>query len=322
MIISRTPLRISFVGGGTDLPDFYRKDRGAVLSTAIDKYMYITVNRFFDHRLLLKYSKTELVESVEAVEHPLLKACLKLTGITGGTEITSMCDVLGGTGLGSSSAFTVGTLHALHAYKGEFVSAEQLAQEACRIEIEMLKEPIGKQDQYIASYGGCKYIQFMPDESVWVDPVICPPEILAELKRKLLLFYTGVTRKASAILKKQKRRTQSKFKELKSLRSLAEQARKYLNLHQVDKFGKLLHENWTLKKKLAPGISNSGIDEIYERARKAGAIGGKILGAGGGGFLLVFCHDHSQSSVRQALNGLREIPFELESQGSKIIYVS
>jgi D-glycero-alpha-D-manno-heptose-7-phosphate kinase len=322
MIISRTPFRISLAGGGTDLAEYYRRSPGAVVSTAIDKYMYITVNRYFDDSIILKYRRTELVKSVSAIRHPILRECLRKVGLTKGIEITSMADVVGGTGLGSSSSFTVGVLHALHAWKGEFVTAEQLASEACEIEIARLQEPIGKQDQYIAAYGGFKYLEFMPDEAVRVDPLICSPKTWARLSQRLLLLYTGVTRKAGPILRRARARFRSHDPVLKRMRRLAELSRAELQSGRVDALGEFLHEGWQLKRGLATGVSNEGIDRAYARARRNGAAGGKILGAGGGGFLLLFCAPDRRQRVRRALSGWREIPFQFEPEGSKIIYVS
>ncbi|MCX5796748.1 MAG: GHMP kinase [Elusimicrobia bacterium] len=322
MIISRTPFRISLAGGGTDLAEYYKRSPGAVVSTAIDKYMYITVNRYFDDSIILKYRRTELVESVADIRHPILRECLRKVGISKGIEITSMADVVGGTGLGSSSSFTVGLLHALHAWKGEFVTAEQLAAEACEVEIRRLREPIGKQDQYIAAYGGFKYLEFMCDGAVRVDPLICAPKTWAKLSQRLLLLYTGVTRKAGPILRRARARFRSQDAVLKRMRRIAELARQELQLGNVDSLGELLHEGWVLKRGLAKGVSNDSIDQAYERARGAGAAGGKILGAGGGGFLLLFCVPAKRERVRRALSGWREIPFRFEPEGSKIIYVS
>jgi D-glycero-alpha-D-manno-heptose-7-phosphate kinase len=322
MIISRTPFRISLAGGGTDLAEYYRRSPGAVVSTAIDKYMYITVNRYFDDSIILKYSRTELVKSVAAIRHPILRECLRKVGLSKGIEITSMADVVGGTGLGSSSSFTVGVLHALHAWKGEFVTAEQLAREACEIEISRLREPIGKQDQYIAAYGGFKYLEFMTDEAVRVDPLICSPKTWTLLSQRLILLYTGMTRRAGPILRRARARFRSQDAVLKRMRQLAEFARRELQLGMVDSLGELLHEGWVLKRGLAAGVSNPAIDRAYERARKNGAAGGKILGAGGGGFLLLFCPPHRRERVLRALPGWREISFHFEPEGSKIIYVS
>jgi D-glycero-alpha-D-manno-heptose-7-phosphate kinase len=322
MIISRTPFRISLAGGGTDLAEYYKRSPGAVVSTAIDKYMYITVNRYFDDSIILKYRRTELVKSVSAIRHPILRECLRKVGISKGIEITSMADVVGGTGLGSSSSFTVGVLHALHAFKGEFATAEQIATEACEVEIARLREPIGKQDQYIAAYGGFKYLEFMPDETVRVDPLICAPKTWTRLAHRLLLLYTGVTRKAGPILRRARARFRSQDAVLKRMRRLAELSRRELQRGQVDALGELLHEGWVLKRGLATGISNDAIDQAYEQARRHGADGGKILGAGGGGFLLLFCAPDKRQKVRRSLAGWREIPFHFEPEGSKIIYVS
>jgi len=325
MIISRTPFRVSFVGGGTDLRAFYATSYGAVTSTAIDKYMYITVSRlssYFDYRIRVSYSKTELVKKVKDVHHPIVREALTLVGLDRGLEIHSMADIPSQTGLGSSSSFTVGLLNALHAFKGEHASAEQLAQEACKIEIEILKEPIGKQDQYIAAYGGLKHIRFNPDETVYVDPIICSPETREALFSNLMMFFTGWSRPASSILRKQKKATVDKIEVLTKMRDLTRSVNKVLSSgRDLDEFGRLLHGNWMLKRELAGGISNSKIDAYYEHARKAGALGGKLLGAGGGGFLLFYVKRQNHHSVRHALSGLMEIKVKFEPQGSKIIYV-
>lgn len=322
MIISRTPFRVSFSGGGTDLSAFYRTQDGAVVSTAIDKYMYVTVNKYFDDSIILKYSRTELVKSVNSIKHPILRECLKLTGITRGIEITSMADVVGGTGLGSSSSFTVGVLHALHAYKGEYVSAEQLAREACEVEIRRLKEPIGKQDQYIAAYGGFQFMEFQRDEAVRVDPIIFPEDAKSRLLDHLLLLYTGVTRKAGPLLRRFQAKFVDKNKVMERMRALADQAKSDLQQGRVEALGELLHEGWMAKKSVAGGVSNPAIDKAYLTARKAGAVGGKILGAGGGGFLLLFVEPKKRAAVRASLKSWREIPFKFEQEGSKIVYVS
>lgn len=322
MIISRTPFRISFAGGGTDLPAFFLEHSGAVVSTAIDKYMYITVNRYFDDRIMLKYSRTELAKRVGDIRQPILREALKLTGITGGIEITSMADIPGGTGLGSSSSFAVGVLHALHAYKGEFVTAEQLAREACDIELLRLKEPGGKQDQYIAGYGGFQFFEFMPNGTVKADPVIFPDKVRAELRERLILLYSGVTRRSGAILRRQRARFRVQTKGLMRLRELAEFSRRELQLGMVDGLGEILHESWEIKKSLAGGVTNPRIDRAYGAARRAGAAGGKILGAGGGGFLLLFAQPKKRNAVIKAVHGWREISFDFEPEGSKIIYVS
>lgn len=323
MIISKTPLRISFAGGGTDFKGFYSEEPGAVLSTTINKYIYITVNKKFDNHIRVSYSKTELVESVDEIQHDLIRESMKMTGVTSGIEITSIADIPSkGTGLGSSSSFTVGLLNALYAYKGEFASAKRLAEEACRIEIDIIGEPIGKQDQFIAAYGGFNFIEFHNNEDVYVDPIIFKKDIKKKLNEHLLLFYTGITRKANSILTEQSNKVtinrivlSAMYKQAVNLREILIKGDK---LHEV---GELLHEAWELKKKMASKISNPEIDELYESARKAGAIGGKILGAGGGGFLLLYCPVSRKEHVRKALSKLHETAFEFEPQGSKIIYV-
>jgi D-glycero-alpha-D-manno-heptose-7-phosphate kinase len=326
MIISRTPLRVSFCGGGTDLPAYYRKQQGAVVSAAVDKYVYITVNhltRYFDHRILLKYSKTELVDSVDAVHHPIIREAMKMTGVVDRVEITSMADIPAGTGLGSSSTYAVGLLHALHTFRGEYASAERLAREACEIEIGRLGDPIGKQDQYIAAYGGICRIRFNPDETVFVDPVVCDLETKAALQDNLLMFYTGKTRRAGDILVKQQASTERKMDVLTQMRDLVPQALETLRVgRSLSRFGDLLHEGWQLKRTLVDTITDDEINNRYESARAAGAIGGKLLGAGGGGFLLFYVEKQNQNRVRNALSSLQELPFHFEPQGSKIIYVS
>ena len=329
MIISRTPFRISFLGGGTDLPEFYREEEGAVLSTAIDKYMHITVNDRFDDTYRLSYSKTEICKSVDEIEHKIFRNVLTTYAEEArsknggrGLEILSMADIPSGTGLGSSSSFTVGLLHAMKAHNGKFTSAEDLASEASRIEIEDLKEPIGKQDQYAAAYGGLQYIRFLPNGEVSVEPVICAGDTKRELAASMMVFYTGITRSASGVLSEQKQNTQSKRETLRAMKGLAYRLKGVLESgHPIAKAGELLHEGWMLKKTLASGISAGQIDNWYDRAKQAGASGGKILGAGGGGFLMVLCEPSKQERVRQELKELRQIPVGMESFGSRIIFV-
>ena len=322
MIISRTPFRISFAGGGTDLAAYYRSASGAVMATAIDKYMYITVNRYFDDSIILKYSRTELVQSVDDIRHPLLRECLRKVGIRRGIEITSMADIVGGTGLGSSSSFTVGVLHALYAWVGKYRTAEQLAAEACEIEIERLKEPIGKQDQYAGAYGGFQFFEFMPNESVRVDPLICPGRTLDRLQDRLVLIYSGVTRRAGPLLRKARANFKANNRTLVRMREQASSLRAELQKGNVEAVGPILRDGWELKKSLAGGITTPHIDRAYAAALKAGADGGKILGAGGGGFLLLSCRPEARRRVLRAVRGWREIPFRFEPEGSKIIYVS
>ncbi len=329
MIISRTPLRISFLGGGTDLPAFYEEEEGAVLSTAIDKYIYLTVNDRFDETYRLSYSKTEIVDSIDKIEHKIFKNVLQKYGaaakkINGGRglELLSMADIPGGTGLGSSSSFTVGLLHAMKAHNGTFQSAANLASEASLIEIEDLKEPIGKQDQYAAAYGGLQYIRFLPSGEVSVEPVICQTSTKRELEASMMVFYTGMTRSASMVLQEQKSNTNDKRGTLREMKNLAKRLKTVLEQGQgIQRAGELLHEGWMMKKTLASGISGAQIDDWYDRALKAGASGGKILGAGGGGFLMLLCEPSKQDSVRRELSELRVLQVGLESFGSRIIFV-
>jgi D-glycero-alpha-D-manno-heptose-7-phosphate kinase len=325
MIISRTPLRVSFIGGGSDLPAFYRREAGTVVGTAIDKYIYITVNKKFDHWIRASYSVTEMVESVGEVKHELIRESLRLLALDGGIEITSISDIPSqGTGLGSSSTYTVGLLNALHAYRGEYADEHRLAGEACQIELDRCSKPIGKQDQYIAAFGGLKCIQFNPDETVYVDPIICRFETKRRLEESLLLLYTGKTRSADTILREQARRTASDDGTAACARKLSELARdlrRALCENRSDIVGELMHNAWETKKQMAPGISSEQIDLWYDRARAQGAIGGKILGAGGGGFLLLYAPLIHQERIIRALPELRRVPFRFEPQGSKIIYV-
>jgi D-glycero-alpha-D-manno-heptose-7-phosphate kinase len=325
MIISRTPLRISFAGGGSDLPAFCEHEPGAVVSTAISKYVYITVNAKFDRRVRASYSRTEIVDHVEEIQHELIREALKMTGIDGAIEITSISDIPSrGTGLGSSSAYTVGLLNALYAYRHHLAGAERLAREACEIEIDRCGKPIGRQDQYIAAFGGMKYLTFQPDGSVHVDPVLCTPATKRQLQERLLLLYTGLTRSADEILPEQAallRRDASKRAAVARMVSLAGHLRDALNRNDLDGFGELLHANWIEKRSLASGISAPKIDCWYDTARQHGAIGGKILGAGGGGFLLLYAPRERHTEICAALPELRRISLGFEPQGSRLIYI-
>jgi D-glycero-alpha-D-manno-heptose-7-phosphate kinase len=325
MIISRTPLRISFVGGGSDLPAFYHQEGGAVVSTTINKYIYITVNPKFDDKIRASYSRTEIVDHVGELKHELIREALKLVRIDRGIEITSISDIPSrGTGLGSSSTYTVGLLNALYAYRNYFAGAERLAREACIIEIERCGKPIGKQDQYIAAYGGLKFICFNSDGSVFIDPVVCAPETRGRLQEGLLMLYTGLVRNADDILREQSHNTltdEEKRTSLRRLVGLAEQMRDALLRNDLGGFGEVLHAGWIEKRKLASGITKPCIDEWYERARAHGAIGGKILGAGGGGFLLLYAPPERHPEICEALPELRPIDFCFSQQGSKLIYV-
>lgn len=327
MIISRTPMRASFFGGGSDLAGYYRSSAsgyGAVLSTAINMYAYITVNKKFDDQIRVGYSKTEIVDCVDQIEHNIIREALKIAGITKGIEVIYMGDVpLGtaGVGLASSSAIAVGVLNALYAYKGQSVSAEFLAQKACEIEIEKLKNPIGKQDQYAVAYGGFNHYRFNADETVFVNPLICQPETKRRLQDHLMFFYTNMTHISSHILKEQKENIARRMATLDRMTAMSYEAQSLLQNNCLDGFGELLDEAWRLKKQLAGGITDPQIDEMYERARKAGAIGGKILGAGGGGFLMLYVPEGKQDAVREALRGYKERQIRFEPEGSKIIYI-
>lgn len=324
MIITRTPLRMSFVGGGSDLPAFYHDFGGAVLSTAIDKYVYVTVNTKFDDGIRIGYSKNEEVESIDGIEHPLVKAAMRLVGLRGGIEITTIADVPSrGTGLGSSSSFTVGLLQGLYAYLGRYASAEKLSRESCTVEIDMCGEPIGKQDQYAAAYGGFNYIVFSPDESVRVCPIICSTNTIQHIQRNILVLYTGIVRNASSVLKQQSDeivRNRGKQNALRRMVGLAGTLRDEIQANNIDVFGEILHENWELKKTLADGISNPDIDDFYKVARAAGASGGKLLGAGNGGFLMLFAPEAAHNSIKAALSKLRPVEMKFEPLGSRVIF--
>lgn len=325
MIISQTPLRLSFLGGGSDLPSYYRAKGGAVLSTSIDKCVYVTVSQKFDQAIRVSYSKTEEVDDASRIEHPIVREALAKLGITGGIEITSVADIPAkGTGLGSSSSFTVGLLNALHAYNGRHASADRLAEESCDIEIVRCGEPIGKQDQYAAAFGGLNFIRFNQDDSVDVQKVLCRPDTLETLQSMLLVFYTGITRSASGVLAEQSANLASETDKISTMDRMVSSAEAILGdlqANRLDTIGEALHESWCLKKSLASGISNPTIDRAYEAAMAAGAQGGKILGAGGGGFLLFVVPLEKQASVRSALSGLRETPFRFSKTGSRIIFV-
>jgi len=324
MIISKTPLRISFAGGGSDFKDYYKRGYGAVVSTAVDKYIYVTINRKFDDLIRLSYSETEMVDNVEKIKHNLIREAMKLTGVTKGVDISYMSDMLPareGTGLGASSALVVGILNALHAFKGERILAEKLAQEAAFIEVEVLGHPMGKQDHYPAAFGNLNFIKFNPDETVCVEPIICKPETKSELNNNLLLFYTGQCSSSATILPEQKEKIKTNYQVLDKAVQLAEELRKSFCNNDIKNFGAILHEGWNLKKNFAGNISNNLIDNYYQKAIDAGAEGGKILGSGGGGFLLFYCQKEKQDRVRQALSELKETCFKSEIDGSKIVYV-
>jgi len=325
MIITKTPFRISFVGGGSDLEAFFSKRKGAVLSTTIDKYMYISSHKFFEKdKIRCKYSQTETVDHVEDLQHPILKTVLKDYNVNG-IEVSSIADIPGGTGMGSSSSFTVGLLHNLSAYTGKYVTKEDLGAGACRVEIDLLQEPIGKQDQYAAAYGGLNVIEFHPDGNVTVDPVYLKQEVRDELNANLKLYYIGNQRSASAILAEQKKNTsdEEKFNALSRMVDLVYELKEALIKGDLDAFGEMLHENWMLKQSLAAGITNPRINTLYEAAREAGALGGKLLGAGGGGFMLFYIPSDRHHDVDEAMISLDAEPFEfsMETNGSKVIHI-
>jgi D-glycero-alpha-D-manno-heptose-7-phosphate kinase len=321
LIIVQTPLRVSFFGGGTDFPSYYLAEGGAILSSAIDKYIFVTIKKRFDKKLRIGYTRTEMVDCIQEIHHELIREALKKTCITQGIEVTTMGDIPSeGSGLGSSSTVTVGALHAMYTYMGEILPAERLAELACEIEIDILGKPIGKQDQYIAAYGGLRFFEFLPNGQIRTTKVKMDDERRRLLNANFMLFFTGISRKADTILQEQQENINDRLAILRRIKQMAYTARDELERTNIDALGELLHEGWMLKKQLAGRISNGTIDEIYQTARKAGATGGKITGAGGGGFLLLYCPYDKQSAVRSALSDLQELPFQLERDGSKVIF--
>ncbi|MDD5288778.1 MAG: GHMP kinase [Dehalococcoidales bacterium] len=321
MIIVQTPLRISFLGGGTDFEDYYRLNGGgAVLTTAINKHTFVIVKERFDNMIYVNYSRKEIVERVEDLQHELIKEAMKLTGVEKGVEITTLADIPSeGTGLGSSSSILVGLLLALHTYQGDSVTSEILAREACQIEIDTLKKPIGKQDQYIAAYGNMRFITFKTSGIDVGKLGICEAE-KQRFDEHLLLFYTGRTRQADPILAEQKSKIEETKPLLAEMTKLAYRGKDALSEQAYCEFGELLHEGWKIKKQFASRVTDAEIDDAYEVARQAGAIGGKIAGAGGGGFMLLCCPPSKRDDVRSSLRGLREFPFRSYNDGSKVIF--
>jgi D-glycero-alpha-D-manno-heptose-7-phosphate kinase len=323
MIISKTPLRMSFVGGGSDLPNFYREEMGAVLSTSIDKYMYVCVNKKFDRSIRVSYSRTEHVQHRQQLIHPLVREALDLLDIDGGIEIASMSDIpSNGTGLGSSSTFTVGLLNALYAFQDQFASKEKLARQACEIEIDRCGEPIGRQDQYAAAYGGLNLIRFHPDNSVSVDPIICKSSLLMEMEESTLVFYTSRTRSASEVLAAQSDSIKSGYQRplVRRMAQLAFDMKEQLEAGSLDNFGDLLNENWCLKAQLTEGISDSQIDAWYAAGKASGALGGKLLGAGKGGFMMFFAPKDRHVKIKAALPELETVKFRFDRTGSQIVF--
>lgn len=320
MIITQTPLRIGLLGGGTDLPSYYLEHGGRVLNCAIDKYIYVIVKQRFDDEIYVNYSKKEIVSRVADIEHELVREAMLMTGVTGGVEITTLADIpSSGSGLGSSSAVTVGLLHALYAYTGRQVSAEELAEGACRIEIERCGKPIGKQDQYIAALGGIRDLRFGPGEDVSHEELGLSASERVALQQQMMLFYTGITRRADNILAEQNANVPATLPQLDLLRDLAGFAVKRLRSGDVDAIGPALRESWEAKRKLASGVSNSQVDGAVTRALDAGASGVKLTGAGGGGFLVVLCPMERQRAVRESLADMRELPIRLERSGSRVM---
>ena len=321
MIIVKTPFRVSFAGGGSDLSAFYSRGHGAVVSSTIDKFMYIMIHPYFHDKIRIKYSRTEDVSTVNKIRHPLVRECLALMKIERGIEIASIADVPAGTGLGSSSAFTVGLLNALSKHSNVSRSPAWLAKTACEIEIEKVGDPIGKQDQYAVAFGGMNYICFNADGSVCVEPIRMKPDARKRLQENTLLFYVGRERRASVILEGQTKRMTDRntYNKVCRMVNLAKKMKDVLQEGVLEQFGTLLHEGWMLKRELAKGITDPALDDVYSRALEAGATGGKLLGAGGGGFFLFYCPGKYRSRLRRALK-LRELRFRFCEEGSMVVF--
>jgi D-glycero-alpha-D-manno-heptose-7-phosphate kinase len=323
MIIVKTPLRISFVGGGSDMKRFYEKSVGMVVCTAIDKFVYAIVKERFDDMIYINYSKKECVEKVDDIDHDLVREAMRLTGVEKGIEITTLADIPStGSGLGSSSSITVALLHALYAYRNTLVTAEQLARDACRIEIDILGKPIGRQDQYAAAYGGVNRFRFLAGEDTSRDPVQMMGAVRRRFAASLLLYYTGISRSANPILKQQQSNMGDgrRFEAMKKMVALVDPFVAAMSAGDLNTCGRLMDENWVLKQQMADGISNPEIEQMYARAKGAGALAGKIAGAGGGGFLLLIVPRERQNQVFEAMRDYRELPFMIEDSGSKVIF--
>jgi D-glycero-alpha-D-manno-heptose-7-phosphate kinase len=323
VIVTRTPLRISIAGGGSDLPSYYRRFGGELISAAIDKYIFIGLNKIFRNEYLIKYSKYEQVQSIAEIAHPLVREALRLHNMEPAIEIISMADIPAGTGLGSSGTFTVGLLRALHAIRRRPVTAEEVAREACHIEIDLLQQAVGKQDQYIASYGGITYFKFNPDDTVEVAPLNISNQTLSDMEENLLLFFTGYSRAATDILNDQHQRTtqgdSAMLENLHFTKEIGRQIKQALECGNTTKFGELMHEHWLVKQRRSGNMSNGAIDRWYEIGRDSGAVGGKMVGAGGGGFLLFYTLDRTQLRKAMAREGLTEVPFRFDHDGSVTI---
>ena len=323
MIITRSPLRISLGGGGTDLPSYYREHTGFLIAAAIDKFVYITLHRPFADEVIVKYSRMETVRDASEVQHPIVREALELLDIRSHIEITSIADIPAGTGLGSSGSFTTALLRGLHVLKKSFISPSDLAEQACHIEIDRLGEPIGKQDQYIAAYGGITCFTFNPDDSVTVEPLKLAPETLHNLEDNLALFFTGYTRDASSILKDQDSRSRDKDRgmidNLHFVKKLGLESKAALESGDLRGFAELMHVHWQHKKARSQGMSNSCIDDLYELGRCHGALGGKIIGAGGGGFLMFYTEDKTRLRAAMTAAGLREVRFRFDFAGNHVV---
>jgi D-glycero-alpha-D-manno-heptose-7-phosphate kinase len=321
MIITQTPLRVGLVGGGTDLPAYYRQHGGRVLNAAINKYVYVVVKQRFDDDIYLNYSRKEIVTEVEDVEHDLVREAMHMAGVRGGVEITTLADIpSAGSGLGSSSSVTVGLLHALFAYQGRQVSAEELAERACTIEIDRCGKPIGKQDQYAAAFGGICDLRFGPGDAVHAEQVRLGSAEHRAFQAELMLFYTGITRTADTILGEQKANVPAKLAQLQQLKDLATEAVTGLRSGHPEAVGIALGKSWEAKRQLAQGVSNGALDDAVDTAIRAGATGAKITGAGGGGFVLVVCPMEHQQAVRAALAPMKDLPIAIDPYGSRVIF--
>ncbi|MAF80300.1 kinase [bacterium] len=323
MIITRTPFRISFFGGGTDHPSWYKEHGGAVISTSIDKYCHVTCRHlppFFEHKSRIAWSKIELVKSREEIDHPVVRAALEYHNIDDGVEIHTFADLPARSGIGSSSSFTVGVLHALSIFKGKAIDKKQLALRAIHLEQDILKENVGSQDQAAAAFGGFNKITFGGSEEIRVEPIFLEQEKLNNLKNHLLLFFTGLSRKSSEVAGEQIKNIPNIGKELTAMRKMVDDASHVLGKGDIKDFGKLLDESWKIKRGLSSKVTNPQVDGIYEAAKEAGAIGGKVLGAGGGGFMLFFVPPEHHEAVKAKLNNLPLVPFDFEDSGSHIIH--
>jgi len=317
MIIVRSPLRFSFFGGGTDLAEYYKKDYGCVLGQAIDKYVYVILNKRFEKNIRLSYMKNELVDNVREIKHGLIKEAFKEFGIKNNIELVTIADIPGtGTGLGSSSSLSVSLCNSLSLFLGKPLGKPEIAQKSCKLEIEKLKSPIGKQDQYLSTYGGILFLKFEKDNNVVIERLNLNNNMKKELEQNMLAFYTGLTRNTNSILKKQNQRTKLNLDALNKMRTITEESRDYLRNNDLTNFSGLFSKSWEIKKSLSPDITNSVIDSIYKKGIKAGASGGKISGAGGGGFIFFYCEPRYQEQLRKSLKNFKELKFGLDDSGT------